>query len=144
MRTWSKRISLWAERTFGQSTPASSYSRFMQEWEEFVEACQSMNKEKQAEEAADMVIALSKFVDSIGYDLAAVMFRKEYVNSQRNWTSHGDGTGQHIRNPELDKRCRDRFDAFRATNFEWYRRACEVPFYVKEPENEVIFTKDLG
>lgn len=99
MVTWSERISAWALRTFGQGSEKSLLRRFEQELEEFYKAD---TKEKRAEEAADMVITLCNYTRSLGYDLAHVVYMKEFVNNRREWVSHGDGTGQHVKNSKCD------------------------------------------
>lgn len=99
MVTWSERISAWALRTFGQGSQQALFKRFEQELEELYNAD---TKEKQAEEAADVVITLCNYVKSIGYDLAHVVYMKEFVNNRREWVSNGDGTGQHVKDSKRD------------------------------------------
>ncbi len=99
MVTWSERISAWALRTFGQGEQTQLFKRFEQELEELYKAD---TKEKRAEEAADVVITLTNYVHSLGYDLAHVVYMKEFVNARREWVSHGDGTGQHVKNSKRD------------------------------------------
>jgi hypothetical protein len=106
MFTWSQRIEHWKLRVFGQAQPNDAYARFTDELNEFITACQEGTREQQAEEAADIVITLCGFLSSIGYDLATIVYMKEFINERREWVSNGNGTGKHVKNRELDAQSR--------------------------------------
>jgi NTP pyrophosphatase (non-canonical NTP hydrolase) len=51
-----------------------------------------------AKECADVAICLFRFCGALGIDLLEEVEAKQTINETRQWTSHGDGTGQHIKN----------------------------------------------
>lgn len=102
----------WADHTFGKVLdPLTSGSRAASEMKEFIgklnEALSDRETSQAAlpyihfgelcSEAADIVICLYRMVDGMGADLGSEIDRKMAINRQRQWRSHGDGTGQHIR-----------------------------------------------
>lgn len=110
-----KRIHEWAEATFGSATYVRHlFDRVKAEMKELdeeidiqgftstiLEAKQNNAfMEKIKSECADVVITLFRFAGALGFDLLNEVHRKQSINEIRKWRSHGDGTGQHIKNTE--------------------------------------------
>jgi hypothetical protein len=127
MKNWSERIVTWATDTFGISSEAAAYRRFEDECKEFI---LERDPRKKAEEAADLVITLATYIKRTGFDLADLVDMKMFVNERREWVLNGDGTGQHVKNPELDAESRRLWvtRAGQSTNLEHIKRACAHRF----------------
>jgi hypothetical protein len=90
-------IATWADETFGTTTPEAALSRAMDEIEEltfFVTGSGPWHPEEIAEEAADVCIALYRYIYLV--DKEAIN-KKMAVNRARKWKLDGKGNGQHER-----------------------------------------------
>lgn len=88
----------WATSVFG---PGIDYfaarKRVVEEMREFETAPDLIEA---MQEAADVVIALFRFAAVAEFDLLGAVDNKMYINRQREWIAHGDGTGHHIKEAE--------------------------------------------
>lgn len=127
MKSWSERIVSWCTDTFGLSTPESAYRRFEDECKEFI---LERDPRKKAEEAGDLVITLATYIKRLGFELSDVVDMKMFINERRDWVSNGDGTGQHVKNPERDAESRRLWAESKnnSTNLEHIKRCCAHRF----------------
>lgn len=91
-------IGKWADEVFG---PVMDLPRAVERAsEEMVElheeADGGADPDKMIVEAADVVIILMRFAQSIGRDLKAAVNAKMAVNRARKWNSDGTGHGYHV------------------------------------------------
>lgn len=97
----SQTIAHWGDATFGVATSKALAQRAQEELHELIEAIDasnasdSLNIEQIAMEAADVTILLHRLVGDLGLDLSETVERKMEINRARQWTTSGDGTGQH-------------------------------------------------
>lgn len=94
-------IVLWADSTFGSCDVDAASRRALQEISELeieLEGYPEQSK-RVAGEMADVVITLYRLATCLGFDLHDEIDRKMVVNRERKWTSNGDGTGQHVKEP---------------------------------------------
>jgi hypothetical protein len=85
-------ICLWANETFGVTTPAAAQARAVKEMNEFENL---ITKETIQDEAADIIITLYRVAQEYQFDLMQAVDLKMRVNRGRKWKVSGDGTGQH-------------------------------------------------
>lgn len=106
-----RRVHEWAETVFGSATKvAPLWKRVLDEVQELMDEMDfvttwtvkgvqdnpiAMRKIKS--ECADIVITLLRFAGALGFDLMEEVDKKQSINEGRNWESHGDGTGKHIK-----------------------------------------------
>ena len=106
-------IAAWADATFGPAVSLTSIAeRAMVELRELVEKCRALDEaiagdgefagngeydpRHATEEAADVVIVLSRLFVELGVDMHAAIDRKMQINRARRWTLDGNGHGQHV------------------------------------------------
>lgn len=92
-----KRIANWADTTFGVAkNPFAIFSKTQAEFNELIIAVDERHRADICKEAADVLITLYHFVNSLGGDLDEEVDKKMEVNVKRVWKLNGDGTGQHV------------------------------------------------
>ena len=106
-------IAAWADATFGPVSALTSIAeRAMVELRELVEKCRALDEaiagdgefagngeydpRHATEEAADVVIVLSRLFVELGVDMHAAIDRKMAINRARRWTLDGNGHGHHV------------------------------------------------
>lgn len=106
-------IAAWADATFGPVSSLTSIAeRAMVELRELVEKCRALDEaiagdgefagngeydpRHATEEAADVVIVLSRLFVELGVDMHAAIDRKMAINRARRWTLDGNGHGHHV------------------------------------------------
>lgn len=88
----------WAHATFGAPTQlATVYERCADEFIELEEEVYgNRDKDKIANECADVFIVLCQVAEFVGADLQEAINRKMEKNRNRKWAITGEGVGQHI------------------------------------------------
>ncbi len=89
-------INRWQRETFPGATVDGVLKHIGEEWEEFQLAA---TDEGRAEEAVDLIILLSCYLNKVGDGTGAQghVDRKMDINRARIWNIQGDGTGRHVR-----------------------------------------------
>lgn len=97
----------WIEEVFGENEDITTdvnaqFDRVSDEWEEFRREVARLQVERAylsdvANEAADVVIALSGFCRRMEIDLQSEIDRKMEINRNRKWEVFSNGTGRHIK-----------------------------------------------
>jgi NTP pyrophosphatase (non-canonical NTP hydrolase) len=98
MKWTQEMISDWADSTFGTGYDALTIAiRANEEMAELLtELCARRNGSGAAlDECADIAIMLLRLAHMCGGDLQKAINSKMAVNSRRDWTTRGDGTGFH-------------------------------------------------
>lgn len=90
-------ICTWADATFGKASLGSSARRMEEEIGELAGAVASGRADLIANECADVLITMYRLAEVLHFDLAGAVVVKMAVNRGRTWVSHGDGTGQHVK-----------------------------------------------
>jgi hypothetical protein len=104
-------IGLWADETFGRSTPDARFNRFLKEviecralftpaprrwWRRRPKLKPEISLQHLADELADIQITLYGVAFCAGINLVQATNIKMSINRSRKWKRHGDGTGQHL------------------------------------------------
>jgi hypothetical protein len=95
--SWSRPIVEWARDTFGDGPHSNYLDRAGKEWEEFL---REQDPEKEAEEAADVVICLARYVHArTGNQLSDYVEMKQLINEGREWERTVPGCGRRVKSP---------------------------------------------
>lgn len=90
-------ITRWGEETFGPVIePAALARRTRLEVDELIDALEKGDMREATQEAADILILLSRLAQILGFNLADAVDEKMKLNRARRWAPTGDGTGRHI------------------------------------------------
>jgi NTP pyrophosphatase (non-canonical NTP hydrolase) len=92
-------MAIWAYSTFGPVTSRMAIAaRANEEMAELLRALSKDDKNPKAiEEAADVVIVLSRLFHEAAVDMWEEVERKMAINRARVWRKDGDGHGYHVR-----------------------------------------------
>jgi NTP pyrophosphatase (non-canonical NTP hydrolase) len=94
---WNQRkITDWATKNFGHTTPREVAIRGNKEMAELLSEFENRMVDKIPAECADICIFLMQVCEKLGVDLLEEVDKKMDINEERTWRIAPDGSFQHV------------------------------------------------
>lgn len=93
-------VCAWADDTFGPCTPQVAVDRMLEEIDELralegdPTVCEATRRIR--DECSDVVIAMYRVAETLGFDLHKAIYSKMSLNRERKWQVSSAGVGYHI------------------------------------------------